>query len=295
LLKHYKRYEQRGEEITHMSTFPYGIEDSKQVGFNCGHAYIVGGRPPLSPEQQVLVAKDLAEGCCATPEAAFAFIQSFQEGYRARIEAPLVRIIAKYAALLEGYWNIEDFPLEGHQIMQGVLGGLKASVSADKIVFNRDVNMQHMDPEYFERVRWIWDEAIAAIQAQEAYGKQSEEEGGPEAKESSGGRQGGEPEKTAQETYLLDLGNGYSLRCVYDEAAKMAFLCGCDAGGCVIKYGYWDYEELLEASDSAPERVLGGLLRAGVSPLDGKAVVQVVQGFLEDPPGHHFKWCPLFF
>src|SRR5260370_10444704 len=155
-----------------MSTFHYSVEDSKQVGFNCGHAYIVGGRPPLSPEQQVLVATDLAYGCCATAEAALAFIQSFQEGYRARLEAPLERIIAKYAALLEGYWNIEDFPLEGHQIMEGVLDGLKASVTADEIELNRDENMQHMDLEYFERVRWIWDEAITTIQAQEAYGKQ---------------------------------------------------------------------------------------------------------------------------
>ena len=59
--------------------------------------------------------------------------------------------------------------------MQGVLDGLKAGVSADEIAFNRDVNMQHMDPEYFERVLWIWDEAIAAIQAQEAYEKREKE------------------------------------------------------------------------------------------------------------------------
>jgi hypothetical protein len=80
------------------------------------------------------------------------------------------------------------------------------------------------------------------------------------------------------------LGKGYSLRWGYDEAARKAFLYGSDEEGGVIKKSYWAYEELLGTGEDGSERVLAGLVRAGVSPLNREAVTLAVQSFLQNSP-----------
>jgi hypothetical protein len=107
-----------------------------------------------------------------------------------------------------------------------------------------------------------------------------EEEEGSACEEMPEVRSAQEPEKRSS---LLDLGNGYALRCGYDETAKTAFLYGSDPEGRMVKYGYWDYEALKKASGSAVLLVLGGLVGAGLSTFSVEAVGQAVQAFLEKP------------
>jgi hypothetical protein len=70
--------------------FPYTDSEAERVGYDCGYTYRTGGRPQLTPEQQVQVASDLAQGCCSSLKSQQTFVVAFQRGYR------------KYAAHIQG-------------------------------------------------------------------------------------------------------------------------------------------------------------------------------------------------
>jgi hypothetical protein len=75
---------------------------------------------------------------------------------------PLDQLIERYTALLESE-EAQNLELEGASIIRGVLRKLRASATAEQLEEERDINQQHMDSAYFRSVRWIWDEAIAAL------------------------------------------------------------------------------------------------------------------------------------
>jgi hypothetical protein len=79
-------------------------------------------------------------------------------------------------------------------------------------------------------------------------------------------------EEPQDATILMELGNGYTLRYGKD-LVETAFICVNAKDGRVVDYCYWDYKQLRVERDSAPERVLGGLLRAGIPILDKDAII----------------------
>jgi hypothetical protein len=67
-------------------------------------------------------------------------------------------LITKYTAILEDEASYEDdTPTE---IMRGVLNGLKDGEDAEHFRYEQQINRQHMDPGYFQSVRWVWDDAM---------------------------------------------------------------------------------------------------------------------------------------
>lgn len=66
------------------------------------------------------------------------------------------QLITLYSAILDR----EDLDIEGIPFLRSVLQAVKESTPAEQITEDRDVNQQHMDPAYFTRIRWIWDEAL---------------------------------------------------------------------------------------------------------------------------------------
>lgn len=90
--------------------------------------------------------------------------------------------------------------------------------------------------------------------------------------------------ETPQESILLDLGNGYALRYGGSDPAGVPYLCVSSRDGKTANYCYWDYEELRDEFISAPERVLGALVLAGIPILDKNAVVNAVLAILRRPP-----------
>ena len=66
------------------------------------------------------------------------------------------QIVAKYRAILEQ--EDTDVPRD---VVRGVLHALERGDRPEDIQYDRDCNQQHMDPEYFQSMCWIWNDAIS--------------------------------------------------------------------------------------------------------------------------------------
>lgn len=61
------------------------LQGAGNLGYECGYTYLTGGRTPLDYEEQQLLARNLAQGCCETEEMTQMFVASFISGYAARV------------------------------------------------------------------------------------------------------------------------------------------------------------------------------------------------------------------
>ena len=71
-------------------------------------------------------------------------------------------LLAYYTSLLEQ--EETDAPRD---VVNGVLRALERGDTPEAIQGDRDSNRQHMDTEYFQSIRWIWDKAIHVLTAEE--------------------------------------------------------------------------------------------------------------------------------